>query len=746
MKKISLLLTWATALALTLSCVEKEGPEIDSLTTYEFDLKVSPEEATCDFDGTVSFTASLTTRTFKDDKLTKTEKKDVTETADWSPVNADYLASEGAGVFRGIAPGQSGIKASLKCFDGSVVSSSATVYVNDRPADPGTPDEPETPGDSPAISIATADGADNCTFVLYDSPAAEPVVLELVITTENLDAAEDNGGVTLEVTTEIKGIAFDAEVKPTDKEGTLRGIVTIRPTGGLNLVYNYMRVRAVCGKTFSNAVTATAEPARISVSTNKIDFSKDAGTGEFTVIGNVPFTVTPDAMFKSFGRITTEGNKVSVYVNSNSGLHPVEGGIVVTDAQGYLEPVTVTVEQAGTDGSRYTDSLALVKLYHELGLYDHVDYNKELNPFKDIAIKDYRVENGLEGYEDVLREPWLSDKPIDTWEGVYTTNRGSYNYNHRWEWGNRDRYNFEGVESYHIESSFPVPETKQGHWSELPDPQARVTCLHIDIRLARVYTEAFGDKNWCDWPWVPQELPAETLSQLTHLEVLTLRIRHAPQDVQTALAPLSKLKYLKVLTIEGAEKPSGVYGGIVPYTDFPDLYGDLTDCPIKKLSVCNGGQLQYFYITGHFKTCRPDWWMNMPVSDRDKRTVCGGFFGPMSRVPYDAFIGISSEQDIRDNIASHIRRAWYDYGTAVWLESEERPKRTVWKEGRFFGYWAWECEDAMREYVREKYNYDCDKYPYPSLKILEDIRYWQSQGFYPWINLNDMSQFHIYEF
>lgn len=157
---------------------------------------------------------------------------------------------------------------------------------------------------------------------------------------------------------------------------------------------------AVTARSGESGATASlmVERAVLETESRISAFPQEGGSQEFTFRTNIPCFVTLDGQSGSFASVSADGGKAVLTLSANDGYPSREGTVTIADQKGILPSLTISFSQAGSSGSRQTDSLALVKFYDEMGM----------SKWKE------------QGSFDVLYANWCTSAPLENWCGVST--------------------------------------------------------------------------------------------------------------------------------------------------------------------------------------------------------------------------------------------------------------------------------------------------------------------------------------
>lgn len=165
------------------------------------------------------------------------------------------------------------------------------------------------------------------------------------------------------------------------------------------------------GKDIGNSGTSRTETLTIklkkgwlSCKTGLITVGDKKHDRYINIKGNVDYFITVEQENDNFFTIDKMNVSVkdkdyscrTITFNSNEDLSNREATIKIQEASMTLPAINIAVVQEGYDGTHYTDSLALVSIYHKMGLKN----------------------NEATGYPGGKMAWWLTDKPIGEWLGV----------------------------------------------------------------------------------------------------------------------------------------------------------------------------------------------------------------------------------------------------------------------------------------------------------------------------------------
>ena len=156
-------------------------------------------------------------------------------------------------------------------------------------------------------------------------------------------------------------------------------------------------ITASCGDASSSA-TVSVERAILEGESGTMSFTSSSGSSAFSILTNLECVLSQDVESRQFASVSLAESVVTVSVSDNPGFSSRGGTVSVSDPAGILPPVVVPFTQAGSSGSRYTDSLALVKFHDEM----------EMAMWKE------------QGSFDDLYANWCTEAPLENWCGVTT--------------------------------------------------------------------------------------------------------------------------------------------------------------------------------------------------------------------------------------------------------------------------------------------------------------------------------------
>ena len=249
---------------------------------------------------------------------------------------------------------------------------------NEKPIDPVTPDEPEV-----EFSLNTTLLTDN---VVYPFPSKEEVKYGFEIVSE-----KKLENIKVELTPD-QCLDASYEMNPDGMSGTVS--ITTKDETEFNLANVNLAVS--CGdKRQAKDLAVVLAYLRLSKTSGAL--ASEGGELQFGIESNVDIESIQDEESKGFSSFTSENNIVSVKVNENQDFVERGGRITIRDRKGILS-AEYSFTQAGSFGSRLTDSLALVKLYNDM--------------------EGWKWEE--RGSFEVLTKNWCTSEPLENWCGILT--------------------------------------------------------------------------------------------------------------------------------------------------------------------------------------------------------------------------------------------------------------------------------------------------------------------------------------
>lgn len=268
------------------------------------------------------------------------------------------------------------IKHTILCGIIAVILSSC--FPDNKPIDPVAPDEPEV-----EFSLNTTLLTDN---VVYPFPSREEIKYGFEIVSE-----KKLENIKVELTPD-QCLDASYEMNPDGMSGTVS--ITTKDETEFNLANVNLAV-SCGGKRQAKDMAVVLAYLRLSKTSGALE--SEGGELQFGIESNVDIESFQDEESKGFSSFTSENNIVSVKVNENQDLDERGGRITVKDKKGILS-AEYSFTQAGSFGSRLTDSLALVKFYNDMEGWKWAE----------------------RGSFEVLTKNWCTSEPLENWCGVQT--------------------------------------------------------------------------------------------------------------------------------------------------------------------------------------------------------------------------------------------------------------------------------------------------------------------------------------
>lgn len=248
-------------------------------------------------------------------------------------------------------------------------------------SEPVEPDIPKVPEVEFSLNVTPA--TDN---IVYPFPAKEKVVYDFeVVSDKRLEGLriELSPDKCLDASYEMNADGMSGTVWITTKDDTEFNIANVN-------------LAAFCGGKRQNRNLSVAL-AYLRLSRTSGAVTSEGGELQFLIESNVEVEPTQDAGSKTFSTVTAKDGNVSVWILENSGFDERRGQITIRDKKGILS-AEYSFTQAGSFGSRLTDSLALVKLYNDM--------------------EGWKWEE--RGSFEVLTKNWCTSEPLENWCGILT--------------------------------------------------------------------------------------------------------------------------------------------------------------------------------------------------------------------------------------------------------------------------------------------------------------------------------------
>lgn len=245
------------------------------------------------------------------------------------------------------------------------------------------PDPVDKPGEPLSFTIEIRPAPS----VVYPSEKGSPAVFPFsIICSEKLDA------LTLDL---VPSAGLKAEYSAASDY--MSGEIRVSGTESFAGPVASVTVTARCGEVSATG-SITVERAVLDGEIRPLSFTSASGSASFSILTNLECVLSQDVESRQFASVSREGTVVTVSVQDNPDFAYREGTVTVDDPAGILPPLVVPFAQAGSGGSRYTDSLALVKFHDEM----------EMAMWKE------------QGSFDDLYANWCTDAPLENWCGVTT--------------------------------------------------------------------------------------------------------------------------------------------------------------------------------------------------------------------------------------------------------------------------------------------------------------------------------------
>ena len=246
------------------------------------------------------------------------------------------------------------------------------------------PDNPPTPVDEDTeftLNISPVGGT-----MAYPHPDADAVVFVFdIIADKKLD------DVKVELTCDD---CLDASYE-LDADG-MGGKISITAKEGVDFMEASASITVTSGR-FRKQADMAVSLAYLRLSSNSGSVPSEGGELSFSVESNVNYTPEQDEQSKAFASISIENNTCRIKLMANGDFNGKNGTVTLKDSKGVLTTV-YRFSQAGSAGSRLTDSLALVKMYNDMEGWKW----KERGAFSH------------------LTKNWCTSAPLENWCGIYT--------------------------------------------------------------------------------------------------------------------------------------------------------------------------------------------------------------------------------------------------------------------------------------------------------------------------------------
>ena len=245
------------------------------------------------------------------------------------------------------------------------------------------PDPVDKPGEPLSFTIEIQPAPS----VVYPSEKGSPAVFPFnIICSEKLDV------LTLDL---VPSAGLKAEYSVASD--LMSGEIRVSGTESFTEPVASVAVTARCGEASASG-SISVERAVLDGEIRPLSFTSASGSASFSILTNLECVLSQDVESRQFASVSREGTVVTVSVQDNPDFSSREGTVTVGDPAGILPPLVIPFTQAGSGGSRYTDSLALVKFHDEM----------EMAMWKE------------QGSFDALYANWCTDAPLENWCGVTT--------------------------------------------------------------------------------------------------------------------------------------------------------------------------------------------------------------------------------------------------------------------------------------------------------------------------------------
>ncbi len=255
----------------------------------------------------------------------------------------------------------------------------------EKPDEPYTPPTPPNTNEGMEFTFHIDKTINN---VIYPSDTIEGHVFPFTVEAEEQ----------LPELTVIAPETDELKIEVSVAEDNMSGTITVTGTDKFVSDALDLTFKANCGRYVSTDLINIEKACFETDSKKQYVFSSQGGYQSMHLKTNLDYEISIEGELKDYLTVEKEKGRISITAKERNEWNDKEAWMKISEPKGLFDDIDVLIQQASFRGSRATDSLALVQIYHELDLQ-------------------YSHNMGMHG----RMQYWLTDAPIDKWLGVWVS-------------------------------------------------------------------------------------------------------------------------------------------------------------------------------------------------------------------------------------------------------------------------------------------------------------------------------------